>query len=96
MLTAHAQITHERSQGTELAAAVHRGERIARAEQQLLGLVADLIAEGARAGELRDDAEPGERASYCLHALTAAGSLARRPRSAVSSLSRWPGLRPPH
>jgi len=76
VLTAYAQITHERSQGTELAAAVHRGERIARAEKQLLGFVADLIAVGVRVGELRDDAEPGELASYCLHALTAAGSLA--------------------
>ena len=96
MLTAYAQITHERSQGTELAAAVHRRERIARAEKQLLGLVADLIAEGARAGELRDDAEPGELASYCLHAHTAAGSLASAAAVRRLVAVTMAGLRLPH
>jgi len=31
--------------------------------------------EGARDGEIRDDVAPGELANYCLHALSAAGSL---------------------
>ena len=75
VLSAYALITQERPRGTELAALVHRGEHIAQAERQLLGLVAELIAAGAQAGELRDDAPPAELASYCLHALTAAASL---------------------
>jgi hypothetical protein len=40
-----------------------------------LGLVADLIAHGARNGDLRDDVAPAELAAYCLHTLTAARSL---------------------
>lgn len=35
----------------------------------------DLIAQGSETGVLRDDVAPGELASYCLHALTAAASL---------------------
>ena len=38
-------------------------------------MIQDLVTEGARAGNLRDDIAPGELATYCLHALTAAGTL---------------------
>ena len=75
VLSAYALITHERPRGTELSALVHRREHIAPAEQELLGFIADLIADGTQAGELRDDAAPDELASYCLHALSGAGSL---------------------
>jgi AcrR family transcriptional regulator len=75
VLTAYALITHERPQGTELASLVHRGPHIAGAEQQLLGFISELIAAAAQAGELRGDAAPSELASYCLHALGAAGGL---------------------
>jgi transcriptional regulator SbtR-like protein len=34
-----------------------------------------LLAEGANVGAIRNDVAPGELASYCLHALTAASSL---------------------
>jgi len=74
VLGAYALIQHEHH-GTELAALLHRGEHIARAQQQLRAFVADLLAEGAKTGDLRDDIAPGELASYCLHALTAASSL---------------------
>jgi len=33
------------------------------------------LDQGARTGDVRDDIAPGELASYCLHALTAAGDL---------------------
>lgn len=33
---------------------------------------------GAKAGELRNDVEPEELASYCLYALAAASSLASK------------------
>jgi len=73
VLEAYALIRHEHH-GTELEA-LHRGAHIARAEQQLRDFIRDLLAEGAEAGDLRDDVAPDELASYCLHALTAASSL---------------------
>lgn len=74
---------------------MHRGEHVARAEQQLLGFVSDLIAAGARAGELRDDTEPGELASYCLHALGAAGSLTSAASVGRLVAVTMAGLHPP-
>jgi AcrR family transcriptional regulator len=74
VLAAFALIQHEHH-GTELAALLHRGEHVLRAQQHLREFIRDLLAEGAKAGELRDDVAPEELATYCLHALTAAGSL---------------------
>jgi AcrR family transcriptional regulator len=74
VLMAFALISHEHH-GTELAALLHRGEHIARAQQHLRDFIRDLLAEGAKTGDLRSDVAPDELASYCLHALTAAGSL---------------------
>jgi AcrR family transcriptional regulator len=83
VLEAYALISYEHH-GTELAALVHRGEHVARAQQQLSDLVRDLLTEAAEAGDLRDDVAPDELASYCLHALTAASSLPSK--AAVSRL----------
>jgi AcrR family transcriptional regulator len=77
VLEAYALISHE-SHGhhnTDLVAFLHRDEHVARAQQQLRHMIRDLITEGSRTGALRDDVAPDELASYCLHALTAAGSL---------------------
>jgi AcrR family transcriptional regulator len=74
VLEAYALISHERH-GTELAELLHRGEHVARAQQQLTGLIRDLLTDAAQAGDLRDDVAPDELASYCLHALAAASSL---------------------
>jgi AcrR family transcriptional regulator len=75
VLTAFVWTQHEHN-STELPVSLlHRGEHVARARQQLEDLVADLLATGAQAGHIRADIAPGELASYCLHALTAAGSL---------------------
>jgi AcrR family transcriptional regulator len=74
VLEAYALISQERH-GTELAGLLHRGEHVARAQQQLTGLIRDLLTEAAEAGDVRDDVAPGELASYCMHALTAASSL---------------------
>ena len=75
VLTAFALIQHKHH-GTELPVSLlHRGEHVTRARQQLKGLVADLLATDAQAGEIRADIAPSELAGYCLHALTAAGSL---------------------
>jgi AcrR family transcriptional regulator len=69
---------------TELAALLHRGEHVTRAKQHLCDFIRDLLIEGAKAGELRNDVAPAELASYCLHALTAASSLPSK--AAVSRL----------
>lgn len=77
VLEAYALIQHEH-RGTELAALLHRREHIARAEGQLLHFIRDLLSEGAKIGDLRDDVPPDELARYCLHALGAAGRLTSR------------------
>jgi AcrR family transcriptional regulator len=77
VLEAYALISHE-SHGRhnrELAAFLHRDEHVARAQRKLRAIIRDLLTEGVETGEVRDDVAPDELASYCLHALTAAGSL---------------------
>jgi AcrR family transcriptional regulator len=74
VLQAYALIAYERHD-TELATLLHRGEHVAHAQQQLTALIQDLLTKAAESGDLRDDVAPDELASYCLHALTAAGSL---------------------
>ena len=77
VLGAYAQIRHHRGRhGTgELAALLHRGEDVQRAERELHGLFRDLLVVVSEAGGLRNDVTPDELATYCLHALSAAGSL---------------------
>lgn len=79
----------------ELVAFLHRGEEVVRAQQQLSDFIRDLLTEGARTGDLRDDVPPDELASYCLHALLAARSLPSK--AAVRQLVTvvLSGLRPP-
>jgi AcrR family transcriptional regulator len=68
----------------EAAAALHRDHHVVRAHEQLHGMIRDLVADGARARELRDDVAPDELASYCLHAVAAAGD--RPSKAAVRRL----------
>jgi len=77
VLEAYALISYEHH-GTELAALLHRGQHVARAQQKLSDLIRDLLTEAAATGNLRDDVAPDELASYCLHALTGASSLSSR------------------
>jgi len=77
VLEAYALISHQHH-GTDLAALLHRGEHVVRAQRQLSDLIRDLLTEGAETGDLRDDVAPDELASYCLHALEAASSLASK------------------
>jgi AcrR family transcriptional regulator len=93
VLEAYAQISHEQHD-TELASLLHRGEHVARAEQQLTEFVRDLLTEGAETGDLRDDVPPDELASFCLHALAAASGL--KSKAAVRRLVAvtLAGLRP--
>ncbi len=95
VLHAYAFMSHHREhQGTELAALLHRGEQVARAQQQLTNLLRDLISEAAQAGAVRDDVAPGELASYCLHALTAASTLPSKAAVGRLVAITLAGLRP--
>ncbi len=85
VLEAYAHIHRERSQhhhhehhGADLAAFLHRDERVTRAHQELRDMIRELLAEAAGTGKVRNDVAPDELASYCLHALTAASSLTSR------------------
>jgi AcrR family transcriptional regulator len=98
VLEAYALIAHQ-SHGhhdTELAAFLHRGQQVGRAEQQLRDMLGDLLTEAATTGKVRDDVAPLELASYCLHALAAASS--QPSEAAVRRLVTvtLAGLRPPH
>lgn len=76
VLENYALISHQRGHhGTELLALLHRGERVAWAQQQLIDMIRDLLTEAAETGSVRADVTPDELASYCLHSLAAAGSL---------------------
>jgi AcrR family transcriptional regulator len=98
VLEAYALISHERSRahyGADLAALVHRGEHLAGAQRQLTDLIRDLLAEAAESGDVRDDVTPDELASYCLHALAAAGSLPSKAAVRRLVAVTMAGLRPP-
>ena len=95
VLEAYALMTYERPDGTELAALVHRGEHVARAQQQLSDMIRDLLRKAAETGDLRDDVAPEELASYCLHALTAASILPSKAAVRRLVTVTLAGLRPP-
>lgn len=94
VLGAYALIQHKRH-ATELAALLHRTEHVARAQQQLSALLRDLLTEGVATGDVRDDVAPDELASYCLHALAAAGSLPSEAAVRRLVTVTLAGLRPP-
>lgn len=97
VLERYAFICHHRERhGTEeLAALLHRGEHVAHAQQQLIDLFQGLLTEVAATGGLRDDAVPDELASYCLHALAAAGTLPSEAAVHRLVAVTLAGLRPP-
>jgi len=97
VLEAYALISHESQEyhGTELAALLHRGEHVARVQQQLSDMIQALLAEGAETGEVRDDVTPEELASYCLHALAGASCLPSKAAVRRLVTVTLAGLRPP-
>jgi AcrR family transcriptional regulator len=95
VLEAYALLRYQ-AHGSELAALLHRSPHVAEAQQQLSGFLQELLADGAAGGEVRDDIPPGELASYCLHALTAASSLPSNAAVRRLVTVTLAGLRPPH
>ena len=97
VLEAFALISHE-SRGhrdTELAALMHRGGQVARAEQQLRSMIRDLMTEGQKSGVVRRDVTPDELVNYCLHALTAATRLPSKAAVRRLVAVTLAGLQPP-
>jgi AcrR family transcriptional regulator len=78
VLEAYALIQHKRH-ATEMGLLLHRDEHVGRARQHLSKLIRDLLIEGVKAGDIRDDVAPDELASYCIYALAAASSLPSEP-----------------
>jgi AcrR family transcriptional regulator len=96
VLRAYAAIVHESHghRNSELAALLHRGEHVARAERELHEMVRDLLAAAAAQGTVRDDVPAAELASYCLNALAAAGALPSRAAVRRLVAVTLAGLRP--
>ena len=94
VLEAYALIQHKRH-ATELAALLHRDEHAAQAQQHLTDIIRDLLTEAVGTGDVRDDVAPDELASYCLHALAAASSLASEAAVGRLVTVTLAGLRPP-
>ena len=89
-------LIHHQHHDTELPVALlHRGEHVAQARRQLQDLVSGLLAASAQAGAIRSDVAPDELASYCLSALTAAGSLPSEAAARRLLAVTMSGLRPP-
>ena len=77
VLQAYALVGHaSHGNDAELAALVHRDPEVVRSERLITDMLGELISERAAAGQVRDDVAPDELARYCLHALSAASSLA--------------------
>jgi AcrR family transcriptional regulator len=74
VLNAYAHIV-QRSHDSELVKFLHPDQQIADAQRQLHDMIKQLITEGVRQGQLRDDVHAAELANYCLHALTGAATL---------------------
>ena len=95
VLEAFALIQHQHHDTQLPVALLHRGEHVARARRQLQDLVSQLLAQGAEAGTIRSDIAADELAGYCLHALTAAGSLSAKAAVRRLLAVTMAGLRPP-
>ncbi|MEV5573242.1 helix-turn-helix domain-containing protein [Spirillospora sp. NPDC052269] len=76
-----------------LAVLLHGGEHVQQALHRLHAFFRDLIDEAARADEVRDDMDPGQLATYCLHALTAARGTSDQAAVQLVSLT-MSALRP--
>ncbi|MGH3052098.1 MAG: TetR/AcrR family transcriptional regulator [Gaiellaceae bacterium] len=95
VLEAYALIRHEHH-GGDLAALLHQGEHVARAQDHLRDFIRDLLKEAAKTGSVRDDVPSDELANYCLHALTAASTLPSKAAVRRLVTVTLAGLRPSH
>jgi AcrR family transcriptional regulator len=82
----HAAHAHREAHGggpqihaADVSALVHRPDHAAGPERRLNSFLSALLADAARAGQVRKDVAPDELARYCLHALDAARDLRSKP-----------------
>lgn len=94
VLSAFALIQHEHHDTDLPVGLLHRGEHVTAARQQLHALVSGLITACAETGDIRPGVPATELASYCLHALGAAGSLPSRAAVRRLVAVTLDGLRP--
>ncbi len=96
VLEAYALISHDTHghHDSELAAILHRDEQVTRAQHQLRDVIQDLLTEAAATGDVRNDVAADELASFCLHALTAAGSMPSKAAVQRLVTVTLAGLRP--
>lgn len=97
VLTSYAAIVHERSQqrhGPELTAFLHRDDHVTEPRRQLHDLIRDTLADAASTGDIRTDIAPDELATYCLHALAAAGTSSSKAAARRLVTLTLAGLRP--
>lgn len=95
VLSAYARICTERGcHHSELRVALHRSDAVTAVQQQLLDLVTGLVSEASAMGAIRDDVPASLLASYCIHALTAAGDIAAARAQATLVDVVWAGLTP--
>lgn len=95
VLHGYAVIAHERER-SDVAALLHRDEHVAHAKQQLRSFIRDLLIEGARSGEVRADVAADELATFCLHALLAAGELPSKAAVRRLVSLTFDSMRPQH
>ncbi len=74
VLETYALLAQQRPTGG-LAAVLHDGSHMGRAQHELLDFIRDMLDRAARSGSVRTDVSAGELASYCLHALSGAEQL---------------------
>lgn len=75
VLARYADICRKRRHGEdELGAVLHRSSQVHRLHEQLLDLISGLVGDAVEAGAVRQDVPAVELASYCVHAIAAAGN----------------------
>jgi AcrR family transcriptional regulator len=81
VLAAYASVAQEirGHHDAEVNAFLHGDATFVRAQHELQALLREVLAEGRRSGDVRQDVALDELANYCLHALGAARSLPTRP-----------------
>lgn len=95
VLGAYAHICQARHGAGPVAASLHQGEHLAHAHAHLHGLVAQLIGDAAKAGDVRADVPAAELAGFCLSALQAASGLSSKAGVGRLVAVTLAGLAPP-
>lgn len=75
VLEAFAGMAHGHPHGSEVASLLHERSHVAGAQGRLHSFLRELILEGSATGRIRDDVPADELASFCLHAMKAAGDF---------------------